>query len=109
MIETLARSTSRRSLKYAGISELIEDDGWERHWDDDAMVPYLLNAEEEISVSYVDAESISHKVAYLIEEDLASLPRAATRRSGRQAAARRAGSTSIRCRPARTRSQVRWC
>lgn len=59
------------AMTYAGISELIEDDGWERHWDDDAMVPYLLNPEEEIFVSYDDAESISHKVAYVLEEDLA--------------------------------------
>ena len=59
------------AMTYVGISELIDEEGWERHWDDEAIVPYLLNAEEELFVSYDDEESISHKVEYIIEEDLA--------------------------------------
>ncbi len=65
------RSGPITAMTFAGIAELDGDEGWERHWDDAAKVPYLLNEDEEIFVSYDDEESITHKVDYIRAEDLA--------------------------------------
>ena len=58
------------AMTYADIAELIDAEGWEHHWDDHAMVPYLLNDEDEIFVSYDDEASIRHKVEYILDKDL---------------------------------------
>ncbi len=42
-----------------------------RHWDDDAKVPYLYNAQTKTFVSYDDPESIGYKAEYIRDKGLA--------------------------------------
>jgi chitinase len=44
--------------------------GWERRWDAEAGVPWLVNASEQVVISYDDAESIRGKVDYAAERGL---------------------------------------
>jgi chitinase len=41
-----------------------------RHWDDDAKVPWLYDAEKGIFITYDDAESLKHKAAYVKKHNL---------------------------------------
>nr|WP_307992798.1 glycoside hydrolase family 18 protein [uncultured Niameybacter sp.] len=49
----------------------INQNGFVRHWDDVAKAPYLFNGDT--FISYDDAESIHHKVAYMKEKGLAGI------------------------------------
>lgn len=54
---------------YSNISEnLVNKNGFTRHWDEDAKAPYLYNGD--IFVSYDDEESIGHKVDYIKDAGL---------------------------------------
>jgi chitinase len=43
---------------------------WERHWHDGAKVPWLYSASEGVFITYDDAESLQHKLDYIVDEDL---------------------------------------
>jgi chitinase len=49
-------------------ADYVDENGWERHWDDDAKAPYLERDGDVLS--YDDPESIRHKVRYLRETGL---------------------------------------
>src|SRR5690606_10007181 len=51
----------------------VEADGWERHWDDVARVPYLINEEEERFITYEDPTSVAEKVDYVRSRELRGL------------------------------------
>ncbi len=50
---------------FSSISQII--DRFERHWDPDAQVPYLVQSEWKVLVSYDDEESVRAKARYLLE------------------------------------------
>jgi len=45
-------------------THVIDQPGWERRWDGEAQVPYLVNAAEQVVISYDDEESIGLKLDY---------------------------------------------
>jgi chitinase len=47
--------------------------GFTRYWDSAASVPYLYNPEQQIFVSYEDAESLAAKCKYVKEHKLAGV------------------------------------
>ncbi|HZP64782.1 MAG TPA: glycoside hydrolase family 18 protein [Rudaea sp.] len=57
--------------KYAGeftwpqLADLIDKNGYVRHWDDTAHEPYLWNAQTRTFVSYDDPQSLALKAAYV--------------------------------------------
>lgn len=48
-------------------------DRYARYWDDRAIVPYLVNCEWKLLVSYDDEESIRAKARYVLEHDIHGL------------------------------------
>ncbi|MDA9056245.1 glycosyl hydrolase family 18 protein [Flavobacteriaceae bacterium] len=52
------------------VSNSAITDGWVRHWDDVAKVPYLYNATQKKFISYDDSESIGLKVKYALSQNL---------------------------------------
>ncbi|WP_283150736.1 glycoside hydrolase family 18 protein [Silvimonas soli] len=60
---------SNTSINYDDIVGKLLPDGAVRYWDDDAKAPWLLY--NDTFVSYEDAESLSHKLAFLKERKLA--------------------------------------
>ncbi|UXY15069.1 glycoside hydrolase family 18 protein [Chitiniphilus purpureus] len=52
-------------------AQFLDEDGFVRHWDDTAKVPWLYNGD--VMVSYEDPESLRHKVKYLKEQRLGGL------------------------------------
>lgn len=52
-------------------AEYIDQNGWTRHWDDEAKAPYLFNGSE--FISYDDCLSIRHKCAYVKERGLGGI------------------------------------
>src|SRR5690606_5606684 len=44
--------------------------GYTRYWHETALVPWLYNAEEGITIIYDDPESIRHKAEYILAHDL---------------------------------------
>jgi chitinase len=58
-------------LSYGRIAaELVDKDGYERHWDAIAQQPYLWNASRRIFIAYDDPESVRRKARYVIERGL---------------------------------------
>lgn len=51
--------------------EYINKNGYTRYWDDEAKAPYLYNGHE--LISYDDPESLTCKVKYIYENDLAGI------------------------------------
>ena len=51
----------------------IDKNGFVRYWDADAKAPYLWNAASRKFISYADAESLTHKIAYVKAKDLAGV------------------------------------
>lgn len=58
------------ALTYASIEPLVGSEGWERHWDEVALVPYLINEDAELFLTYEDEESVAEKIEYVRERDL---------------------------------------
>ncbi|GGD51483.1 glycoside hydrolase family 18 protein [Lacimicrobium alkaliphilum] len=54
-------------------NNLIGKNGYERHWDDTAKVPWLWNPEKKILISYEDSESLRHKSQYVLDNNLAGV------------------------------------
>ncbi len=52
-------------------SELVNQNGYTRYWDDDAKAPYLWNDAARIFISYEDPESLRLKCAYIRSQHLA--------------------------------------
>ena len=53
------------------ILENYEGQGdWERHWHAGAQVPWLYSPSQGIFITYDDAESMGHKLDYIVERDL---------------------------------------
>lgn len=59
------------SYPYEKIKKAIKEKSLVRYWDQAACAPYLLN--DDIFVGYDDPESLRHKVAYVLKEDLAGI------------------------------------
>jgi len=60
-------------VPYARIAETMLGHGFTRYWDSAASVPYLYNPEQQIFVSYEDAESLAAKCKYVKEHKLAGM------------------------------------
>lgn len=59
-------------LSYVDIqSKILTDPGYTRYWDDVAKAPFLYNGD--IFITYEDAESLAHKVAYIREKGLGGI------------------------------------
>ena len=43
---------------------------FERHWDGSARVPYLVDAQQQVLISYEDSESLRYKSAYIRQNNL---------------------------------------
>jgi chitinase len=67
-----AAPAARIDASYTRIAgELVDRNGYARHWDGDAMAPYLWNATDRIFISYEDPESLALKCRYIRNRDLA--------------------------------------
>jgi chitinase len=55
---------------YAAIVSTMLGQGYTRHWDAAASVPYLYNADKQIFVSYEDPESLAAKCKYVKKQHL---------------------------------------
>jgi chitinase len=62
---------SRFGAFYYDIVRII--DRCERRWDEHAMVPYLVNTEWQLLISYDDEESVRAKASYVVEKNLHGL------------------------------------
>ncbi len=58
------------SYSFAEIMDLLNA-GWDSMWDDCAKVPYLLNPDKSIIISYEDEKSVRLKCQYIMENDVA--------------------------------------
>ncbi|OYD10005.1 glycoside hydrolase family 18 protein [Paludifilum halophilum] len=57
---------------YADLEEnYINKNGYTRHWNDDAKVPYLYNPDTQTFITYDDEESIGYKTDYIKSKGLA--------------------------------------
>jgi chitinase len=62
----------RMSLGFDRLAaELVDRNGFTRHWDDDAKSPYLWNASTRTFITYDDPESLRLKARYIRERGLA--------------------------------------
>lgn len=61
------------ALGYNRIQNLMTQDGYERHWDEEAMAPFLWNPDSSIFISYEDPESLIHKSTYVIDNQLGGI------------------------------------
>ncbi len=61
----------------ASFSELQQDyvnrNGFVRHWDEEALAPYLWNEEERVFYSYEDETSLHYKADYILEQGLSGV------------------------------------
>jgi chitinase len=62
------------SYSYSDIAtRFLTDPDYERHWHDEAEVPWLYSAEEDAFISYDDPESIGRKVDYALDNGFAGV------------------------------------
>ena len=59
-------------FRYSAIPDLINA-GWTRHWDDVALVPFLVNSDNTQLISYDDALSVRYKAEYAVSKNLKGL------------------------------------
>ncbi|WP_226038746.1 glycosyl hydrolase family 18 protein [Natrinema sp. DC36] len=53
---------------YQYVSELLESDSsYEQYWDDEAKVPYVYSARDNVFITYENPKSIANKVEYVVE------------------------------------------
>jgi chitinase len=52
------------------VSDYLTSPAYERHWHDEAQVPWLFDRERGVMLSYDDPESIGHKTNYILEHGL---------------------------------------
>jgi chitinase len=58
---------------YRTLTEDFANQGFTRHWDESASVPYLYNSQKKIFVSYEDPESLALKCKYVVDHHLAGM------------------------------------
>jgi chitinase len=58
--------------RYSAIPGMIGS-GWTRHWDDVALVPYLINSDNTHIISYDDTLSVRFKAEYAVQHNLKGL------------------------------------
>ena len=59
---------------YGYINEvLLDQEGYERYWDEEVRAPYLWNPDSSIFISYEDPESLIHKSTYVIDQELGGI------------------------------------
>ena len=58
---------------YGKLTQDFANQGFTRHWDEKASVPYLYNSQKQIFVSYEDPESLALKCKYVIDHHLAGM------------------------------------
>jgi len=58
---------------YGTLTQDFANQGFIRHWDEKASVPYLYNPQKQIFVSYEDPESLALKCKYVIDHHLAGM------------------------------------
>ena len=56
-------------FSYADVVAFMQS-GWQRMWDDVALVPYLVNSERTRLISYDDTLSVRYKAEYAVEKNL---------------------------------------
>jgi chitinase len=47
----------------------VSDDSYDRYWHEDGAVPWLYSEDDEVMISYADAESITEKVTFANDND----------------------------------------
>jgi chitinase len=62
--------SERLDTSYGALAALVGQDGFVRHFDTWAQVPYLWNAEKRLFVSYDDPQSLGVKCRYIREHGL---------------------------------------
>ncbi len=60
-------------VTYNAIATTMLNNGFNRYWDQTSLVPYLYNPERKIFVSYEDAESLTLKSRYVVDQHLAGI------------------------------------
>lgn len=55
---------------YGAIKQLVNKDGYDYFWDNEAKVPYLYNVEKGEFVSYDNIESLQYKVNHILDNGL---------------------------------------
>jgi chitinase len=60
-------------LTYRDLTELIDKEGFVRHWDHEAKAPYLWNADSATVITYDDPESLKHKCVFISDTGLAGI------------------------------------
>ncbi len=58
---------------YSLISTTMLNNGFDRYWDESSSVPYLYNPQQKIFVSYEDAESVTLKARYVVDQHLGGI------------------------------------
>ena len=48
----------------------INMNGFESHWDEEAMVPWLYSPSQQVMITYDDPASMAHKAAYILDQGL---------------------------------------
>jgi chitinase len=71
-----AKSSKFEYRQHGGYAKLSDpawqaENGFTRHWDDEAKAPYLYNGD--IFISYDDPESVAHKIKYVKERGMKGL------------------------------------
>ena len=54
-------------------NRLLDKEGYERYWDEEAKAPYLWNQDSSIFISYEDPESLRYKGLYVREHELGGI------------------------------------
>jgi len=61
------------SLSYSAISDLVDNQGFVRKWDEDAKAPYLWNADSATVITYDDPRSLKYKCEFISDTGLAGI------------------------------------
>jgi len=61
------------SLSYSALSDLVDNQGFVRKWDEDAKAPYLWQADSSTVITYDDPESLKHKCEFISTKGLAGI------------------------------------
>lgn len=67
------KPTAHGYVTYNAIATTMLNNGFDRYWDQTSSVPYLYSPEQKIFVSYEDAESLTLKSRYVVDQHLAGV------------------------------------
>jgi chitinase len=51
----------------------LKGDGWERHWNKQARVPWLFNSKQRVWIAYDDPQSLTEKAKYIQSKKLGGM------------------------------------